>query len=92
MRAAEQGDARASEFVEKIEDLETRNGVRRFVDYSFIRGLLAKNRVDEALASLRKADLPRTLRAHFLTQAASLTVEKDRVRAGELLEEALTET
>jgi hypothetical protein len=90
--AADQGDPRANDFVDKIEDSETRNGLRKFVAYSFIRSLVQKKRADEALAWLRKADLPHTLRAHFLTQTAGLLGEKDRIRAGELLEEALTET
>jgi hypothetical protein len=92
MHAADQGDPRAQDLVDKIEDSDTRNGVRRFIDYTFIRSLLQKKRADDALARLRKADLPHTLRAHFLTQAAGLFNEKDRVRANELLEEALTET
>jgi hypothetical protein len=92
MSAADQGDPRANDLVDKIEDTDTRNGVRKFVDYSFVRTLLQKKRADEALALLRKADLPHTLRAHFLTQAAAVIGEKDQVRAGELLEEALTET
>jgi hypothetical protein len=92
MRAADQGDARAYDFVDKIEDSDTRNGLRKFIDYTFIRTLLQKKRADDALARLRKADLPHTLRAHFLTQAGGLFIERDRVRANELLEEALTET
>lgn len=92
MRAADEGDARARDFVDKIEDTDTRNGVRRFVDYSFVGSLLTKKRVDEALALMRKADLPHTLRAHFITKAASIIAEKDRVRAMELLDEALNET
>jgi hypothetical protein len=91
MSAADQGDPRARDLVDKIEDSETRNGVRRFVDYNFIRTLLQKKRADEALASLRKADLPPTLRAHFLARAGGLVGEKDQVRGNQLLEEALTE-
>jgi hypothetical protein len=92
MSAADQGDPRARDFVDRIEDTDTRNGVRQFVDYTSIRGLLQKKRADEALALLRKTELPHLLRAHFLTQAGGLIGEKDRVRAGEILEEALTET
>ena len=91
MRAAEEGDPRARDFVDKIEDLDTRAGLRRFVDYSFIRSLLGKKRADEALALLAKAELPHTLRAHFLTQAAAILGEKNRGRALELLDQALTE-
>jgi hypothetical protein len=91
MRAAEEGDARARDFVEKIEDLDTRNGVRTFVDYQFIGSLLTKKHVDEALLLIRKADLPHTLRAHFITRAAAIVADADRVRAMGLLDEALTE-
>ena len=92
MRAAEEGDQKAREYLDKIDDLETRAGVRRFVDYNFIRGLLQQKHADEALALIRKAELNHTLRAHFITQAAALLAEKDRVRAIDLLDEALTET
>jgi hypothetical protein len=92
MRAAEAGDQRAREFLDKIDDLETRAGVRRFVDYNFIRSLLQQKHADEALALIRKAELNHTLRAHFMTQVAALLADKDRVRANELLDEALTET
>lgn len=91
IRAAEDGDARARDFVDKIEDLDTRNGVRTYVDYFFIRSLLTKKRVDEALLLTRKADLPHTLRAHFITQAAAIVAGTDRLRAMGLLDEALTE-
>jgi hypothetical protein len=92
MRAAEEGDQRAREFLDKIDDLDTRAGVRRFVDYNFIRSLLQQKHADEALALIRKAELNHTLRAHFMTQVASLFSEKDRGRAIDLLDEALTET
>jgi len=91
MRAAEEGDPRARDFVDKIEDLDTRAGLRRFVDFNFIRSLLGKKRADEALAILGKAELPHTLRAHFLTQAAEILGEKNQARALELLDQALTE-
>ncbi len=91
IRAAEEGDARARDLVDKIEDLDTRNGVRTYVDYFFIGSLLTKKRVDEALLLTRKADLSHTLRAHFITQAAAIVAGNDRVRAMGLLDEALIE-
>ena len=92
MRAAEEGDPKAREFLDKIDDLETRAGVGRFVDYDFIRSFLSQKHADEALALTRKAELNHALRAHFITQAAALLADKDRVRAMDLLDEALTET
>jgi hypothetical protein len=91
-RAADENDPRARDFVDKIEDLDTRAGLRRFVDINLIRTLLGKKRPDEALALISKAELPHTFRAHFLTQAAGLLAEKNQTRARELLDEALTET
>ncbi|PYS82766.1 MAG: hypothetical protein DMF70_07570 [Acidobacteria bacterium] len=92
MRAADAGDPRARDFVDKIEDLDTRNGIRSFVDFSFIGGLLKKKKVDEAIQLARKSDLSSPLRAHVLTQAAAIVANSDRGRAIELLGEALTET
>jgi hypothetical protein len=91
MRAADEGDPRARDLADKIEDLDTRKGVRTFVDYNYIGTLIRKKRVDEALLLTRKADLPHTLRAHFLTQAAAIVARSDRTQAMELLSEALTE-
>jgi len=90
--AADRADSRARDFAEKIEDAETRKGVNTFVDYMLIRAVITQKRPDEALQSIRKAELPRTLRAHFLTRVATLKIKDDPVRATELLDEALTET
>ena len=93
MRSAEKGDARAArEFAEKIEDADTRKGVTTFVDYMLLRALVKDKRTDEALLLIRKAELPRILRTHFLTRVAELKLKDDPVRATELLDEALTET
>ena len=57
-----------------------------------IRAVITQKRPDEALLMIRKAELPHTLRAHFLTRVATLKLKNDPVRATELLDEALTET
>lgn len=90
--AADKADSRARELAEKIEDAETRKGVNTFVDYMLIRAVITQKRPDEALLLIRKAELPRKLRAHFLTRVATLKLKEDPVRATELLDEALTET
>ncbi|HEX7295699.1 MAG TPA: hypothetical protein VF251_08115 [Pyrinomonadaceae bacterium] len=92
MRAADQADPRAHDFADKIEDSETRKGVTTFVDYSFIRTLIQKKRANEAASLIHRSNLPYTLRAQYLTQAATLMLKDDRVRALELYEEALTNT
>lgn len=90
MRAAENGDPKARDFLDKIEDLQTRTGIRSFLDYSFIGGLLKKNDVDEVLRLVRKSELTHTLRASVLMRAAAIVAKTDRVRASELLGEALS--
>ena len=92
MHAADRADARARDFADKIEDLETRKGIRTYVEYFFIRTLIRKKQSSEAVLLIRKASLEPTWRAHFLTQVAALTLRDDRVRALELFDEALTET
>jgi hypothetical protein len=92
MRSAEDADSRARDLAEKIGDADTRKGVRTFVDYMLIRAVVKQKRPDEALLLIRKAELPRILRAYFLTQVAKLKLKDDAVRATELLDEALTET
>ena len=91
MSAADRADPRAREFADKIEDTDTRKGIGTFVDYSYIGSLLRKKEPAEALRIIRKSDLPHTLRAHFLTQAAALTSKDDSVRSMELFDEALAE-
>jgi hypothetical protein len=91
IRAADDADPYARDLAEKIEDADTRKGVTTFVDYMIIRSVITRKRADEALLMLRKAKLPRILLAHFLTQVAILKLNDDRVRATELLDEALTE-
>jgi hypothetical protein len=90
--AADANDPRARDFVDKIEDLETRKGVKTFVDYMLIRGLIRNKKADEALSRIRRAELPITLRAQFLTGVGTLIVKNDRTSAVELFNEALTDT
>jgi hypothetical protein len=89
--AAEQMDPGARDLVEKIEDAETRKGVRTWIDYMMIRSAINQKRPDEALLLIRKTELPRVLRAHFLTKVASLKGNPAPAEARDLLEEALTE-
>ena len=89
--AADAADPRAPDFVDKIEDPDTRKGVKTFVDYMLIRGLIRDKKADAALAQIRTADLPITLRAQFLTEIGKLVGKNDRTRAIELFNEALAD-
>ncbi len=92
IHSAEDADSGAArDYAEKIEDADTRKGVTTYVDYMLIRAVLKQKRADEALLLIRKVELPRILRTHFLTQVATLKLKDDPVRATEILNEALTE-
>jgi hypothetical protein len=88
--AADAADPQARDFVDKIEDPETRKGVKTFVDYMLIRSLIRNKKADEALSQVRKTDLPLTLRSQFLTGIGMIFIKNDRTRAVELFNEALT--
>jgi hypothetical protein len=92
MQAARVGDAKAYDFVDKIEDTETRKAVRGMVDYGYLGGLLGKDKAEEVIALVNKIELKPALRANFLRQAAEILAKADRVRALEVYERALEET
>jgi len=89
IRAADRGDMQAQDLAEKIEDSETRKGVRRFVDYNLIRGLLRKSNVAEALRLAAKSDLTPAHRTAIFSSAAGVVIKTDRARTVALLDEAL---
>lgn len=91
MRAAAAGDPRAQEFVDKIEDLNTRKGIRSFVDYNLIGTLLRKKNADEAIKLARKSDLTHAQRAYVLTRAGAIVASTERSRGLEIFGEALAE-
>lgn len=91
MQLARAGDARAYDFVDKVEDTETRKSVRKIVDYGYLRGLLDNKKTEELISRITKSELNPTLRANYLIRAADLLVKTDRVRAIEVLAKAIEE-
>lgn len=91
VKAADAGDPRAQEFVDKIEDLNTRKGLRSFVDYSLIGTLLRKKNADEAIQLARKSELTHAQRTYVLTRAGAIVAVAEPSRGMEILGEALAE-
>ncbi len=85
---AGQGDLRARDVSEKIDNPERRAEVRRFVDFAFVQTSLRKKDVAEAVRLTKTGELTHTQRAWAYTQAARLLMNSQRPRALELLEEA----
>ena len=91
MQLAREGDARAYEFVDKVDDTETRKSVRKMVDFGYLGGLIEKKTTDELIARILRSELTPAFRANYLVRAAQLMVKTDRVRAVEVLDKALEE-
>ena len=91
MRTLERGDARARDFVEKIEDLEIRKQARPYVDGTLVTSYIEKKKLEEAIKLARDGELSRFHRVWALSQVARQLIETDRQRATDLAEEAATE-
>ena len=90
--AMRQKDPRLEEFLSKIEDVETRQKLRAYIDMEAARAAINERQVTEALRIARGNSLTSIQRAWVLTEAARLLAKEEPGRAVELLDEALTET
>jgi hypothetical protein len=89
--AAEKGDARAFDFADKIENTDTRKGVRAYVDFTVLRYDVEHKRTEEALKLARTGALTSMQRVWALMEIARTFVKTDREQAVQLLDEAATE-
>jgi hypothetical protein len=86
-----QGDVRARDFVNKIEDSELRKQAQRFIDSSLANVFLEKKAPDQALELVQKGDLTQIHKAWVLTECAKLVAKTDRDKALELIDQATNE-
>jgi hypothetical protein len=89
--AMQQKDPRLEEFLSKIEDTDTRQRLRAYIDFEMTRAAVGDKNVTEVLRLARGDSLTSIQRAWALTEAARLLVKSEPGRAVELLDEALTE-
>jgi hypothetical protein len=87
----EQGDIRARDYVEKIDDTELRDKVRPYIDGSLMMRASDKKDADLIFEILKKGDLPHFHRAWGEMQAAKLLAKTDRDRALSAIDEAIAE-
>jgi hypothetical protein len=88
---ASQGDIRATDVSDKIEENALRADVRRFVDFEFVRISIRKKEPTEAARLAKSGQLTHSQRAWAYTEAARLLMNSDRPRSLQLLEEATLE-
>ncbi len=89
--AMRQKDPRVEEFLGKIEDTDTRQRLRAFIDMDAAREAVNEKNAAEALRIARGNTLTSIQRAWVLTEAARLLSKNEPGRAVEVLDEALTE-
>ena len=87
----EQGDIRARDYVEKIDDTELRDKVRPYIDGSLMMRASDKKDADLLFEILKKGDLSHFHKSWGLMQAAKLLVKTDRDRALSTVEDATAE-
>lgn len=88
---ASDGDIKARELVDKVEDTDVRKQARSFFDWSLISRAIDKKEPDRVLDLLRAAEITHLQKSWALTQVAKLLVKTDKDRAIAAIEEATLE-
>lgn len=89
LQASRKGEARAEEFLNKIEDTDLRRRVRAFVDFEATQAALREKETAAALKLARGDTLTPIQRAWAYTEVARLLSKTEPGRAVEVLDEAL---
>lgn len=88
---AHQGNARARDLAEKIEDSTRRAQINQYVDLQLVQEAISKKRTSEVIQLAKAGNLTHTQRVWAYTQVAKISKDSDPVRAAELLAEAAEE-
>ena len=88
---ADQGDPRARDVADKIDNSEMRNKVRAYVDFQMVRFAFKKKDAAEAIRLAKAGQITHTQRVWAYVQAARLLGTDERSRTIELLEEGIVE-
>ena len=88
---SEKGDARARDFVDKIEESELRKEVRAYINADLAIRAIENKEVERALDFARPGELTHIQRLWVLTQAAKLLSKTDREKSLAVLDEAAAE-
>lgn len=90
-RTAQQGDMRARDFADKIEDSEVRKQAKPYVDMNLAMEVAEKKDVEKLLTLVGKGELSHLQRVWLMTEAASAMPPADREKALETIADALEE-
>ena len=85
---AQQGNVRARDLADKIENSERRSKIRQYVDFQLVQVAISKKATSEAIRLAKTGQLNHIQRVWAYTEAAKILKDSERVRAAELLAEA----
>jgi hypothetical protein len=88
---AQNGDMRARDYVDKIEDSEVRKETRAFIDATMTIRALDKKDVDRVLELVRTGELTHLQKAWALAAAGKLLAKTDHEKSLAVIEEAASE-
>lgn len=91
LRAADKGELRARDFVDKIEDSEIRKQAKPYVDMTLSISVVDKKDVEKALFLAANGELSHIQKVWLLTQTAKHLPPADREKALEILSDAAEE-
>jgi hypothetical protein len=86
-----QGDERARDIADKIEDAERRTQIQQHIDFEFVQRAIRKKATSDAARLARTGKLSNTQRAAAYVDVARLLQKTERQGALDLLEEAVRE-
>jgi hypothetical protein len=89
---AQDGDPRAKDLVDKIENTELRKSVKAYTDFQLVQLAIRKKDVPEITRLIKSGDLTSIQKVWALTSAAKIVVAQERSHATDLLDEALAES
>ena len=89
---AQDGDPRAKDLVDKIENTELRKSVKAYTDFQLVQLAIRKKDVPEITRLVKIGELTSIQKVWALTSAARLVVAQERSHATDLLDEALAES
>jgi hypothetical protein len=87
----ENGDLRAREYIDKIEDSDLRKNARAYIDVTLTMRAVDKKDADAILELVRTGELTHLQKAWALSQAAKLFIKNDREKSLGVIDDALAE-
>jgi hypothetical protein len=86
-----QGDSRAQDLADKIDDSDRRAQLRRYVDFELVRFAIRRKEPSEVARLAKAGELTHTQRSWAYVQAARLLMNSERSRSLQFLEDAADE-